>query len=189
MAFTKEQAVGFGITFETETPTQEEIEEKVSKRITELAGENSKLHNSISKTNSEIAEYKRKAQEKLTDDEKVANKIKELEEKNAEYEKRFARSNKVNDYLSIGYDKDLAEKIADAELEGKPTAELHKKHLLAREEALKKEFMEKNPKAKQGDPDDFKDVTPEKYKKMTYTEKIALKEKNPTLYEQLHSKK
>ena len=44
MAFTKEQAVGFGITFDTETPTQEEIDEKVSKRITELAGENSKLH-------------------------------------------------------------------------------------------------------------------------------------------------
>lgn len=186
---TLEKAKELGITFESDNPTQEEIDEKVANRLTELTGENSKLKTSISKVNSENAEYKRKAQEKLTDDEKIAQHQKELEEKLAGYEKQFAKSNKVNDYLSIGYDKKLAEEIADAELEGKPTAELHKKHLQAREEALKKEWMEKNPKAKQGDPNADKDITPEKFAKMTYSEKIALKEKNPTLYEQLHSKK
>lgn len=185
---TLDKAKELGITFDTDTPTQEEIDEKVANRLAELTGENSKLKTSISKVNSENAEYKRKAQEKLTDDEKIAQHQKELEDKIAGYEKQFARTNKVNDYLSIGIDKKLAEEIADAELEGKPTGELFKKHIQAREEAVRKELMEKNPKAKQGNIDDDKDITKEKFAKMTYSEKIALKEKNPTLYEQLHKK-
>ena len=185
---TLEKAKELGITFDTDNPTAEEIDEKVAKRLTELTGENSKNKDIISKRNSEIAEYKRKEQEKLSEEEKRSIHEKELEDKIAGYEKQFAKTNKVNDYLSIGYDKKLAEEIADAELEGKPTAELHKKHILSREEALKKEWMEKNPKPKQGDPDADKDITPEKFNKMTYSEKLALKEKNPTLYEQLHKK-
>ena len=118
---TLEKAKELGITFESENPTQEEIDEKVASRLAELTGENSKLHSTISKVNSENAEYKRKAQAQLTDAEKTAQHQKELEEKIAGYEKQFARSNKVNDYLSVGYSKELAEEIADAELEGKPT--------------------------------------------------------------------
>lgn len=182
---TKEQAVALGITFETDTPTQEEIDEKISKRLTELTGENSKYKSAISKVNSENAEYKRKEQERLTDDEKKAQHQKELEDRVAEYEKRFARSNKVNDYIGIGYDKALAEEIADAELEGKPTAELHQKHLKAREEAIKKELMKENPSIKQGEPKP-KVVTKEEYEKMSYSQKMELKEKNPDLFEKFH---
>lgn len=189
MAFTKEQAVGFGITFDTDTPTQEEIDEKVSKRLTELAGENSKLHSTISKVNSENAEYKRKANEKLTAEEQQNARIKELEESNAKWEKQFAKSNKVNDYLGIGYPKDLAEQIADAEIEGKPTAALHQKFVQAREEALKKELMVKNPAPKVNGDDDFSDLTKEKFDKLPYSEKLKLQEKNPTLFEKYRSKK
>ncbi|MBO4541653.1 MAG: hypothetical protein J5725_00575 [Bacteroidales bacterium] len=185
---TKEKAVELGITFDTETPTQEEIDEKVARRLTELTGENSKNKDIISKRNSEIAEYKRKEQEKLTADEKRALHEKELEEKLAGYEKQFAKTSKVNDYLSVGYDKELAEEIAEAELSGKSTAELHKKHILAREEAIRKELMEKNPKPKQNDPNLKKDLTTDDFKKMGYTEKLKLKEENPALYEQLSKK-
>ena len=185
---TKEKAVELGITFETDNPTQEEIDEKVSNRLTELTGENSRLHTSISKVNSENAEYKRKAQEKLTEDEKVQLHIKELEESNAKYEKQFARTNKVNDYLAIGVSKDLAEKIADAELEGKPTGSLWAEHSKAREEAIKKELMQNNPNPKQADPG-AKDPTADEYKKMTYSQKMKLKESNPTLFEKYSNTK
>lgn len=184
---TLEKAKELGITFDTETPTQEEIDEKVANRVAELTGENSKLHSTISKVNSENAEFKRKAQESLSAEEKTNLRIKELEESNAKWEKQFARSNKVNDYLGIGVSKELAEKIADAELEGKPTGSLWKEHAIAREEAIKKELMEKNPDPKQSDPKG-KDPTQEEYNKMTYSQKMALKESNPTLFEKYSHK-
>ena len=185
---TLEKAKSLGITFDSENPTQEEIDSKVESRLAELTGENSKQKELISKRNSEIADYKRKEQEKLSEDEKTKLHYEQLEKENADYRKQFAKSNKVNDYLSIGYSKELAEKIADAELEGKPTAALHQEHLKAREEAIKKELMVNNPKPAQGDPNAGKDLTKEQFAKLPYSKKIELKEKNPTLYEQLSKK-
>lgn len=184
---TLEKAKELGITFDTETPTQEEIDEKVANRVAELTGENSKLHNTISKVNSENADYKRKEKEKMTEEEKTTARIKELEEKTASYEKQFAKTSKVNDYLSIGVSKELAEKIADAELEGKPTGAFWKEHAQAREEAIKKELMAQNPAPKQGEPKG-KEPTLEEYNKMTYSQKLALQESNPTLFEKYSHK-
>lgn len=184
---TLEKAKELGITFESENPTQEEIDEKILKRVAELTGENSKQKTLISQRNSEIAEYKRKEQEKLTEDEKIKLHYEQLEKENADFKKQFAKTNKVNDYLSIGYSKELAEEIADAELSGKPTAALHQKHLQAREEAIKKELMVNNPDPRQTNKSS-KTITKEDYAKMPYSERLKLKESNPTLYEQLSKK-
>ena len=185
MAFTKEKAIELGCSFETDTPTQEEIDAKVESRLTELTGENSKLKNTISKVNSENADYKRKAQEKLSEEEKTNLRIKELEESNAKWEKQFAKSNKVADYVSIGYSKELAEKIADAELEGKPTASFHQEFIKAKEESIRKEIMAGNPQPKVNDPK-AKTLTEEDYKKLSYSQKLELKEKNPDLFDKFH---
>lgn len=184
---TKEQLQALGISTDKETLTQEEIDELVSKRVAELTGENSKQKSLISQRNSEIADYKRKEQEKLSEDEKAKLHLEELEKRVADYERQSAKSNKVNDYLSIGYPKELAEEIADAELSGKSTAALHQKYLQAREEAIKKELMISNPNPKQTNPTP-KSISQEDFKKMGYSEKLALKENDPTLYEKLSKK-
>lgn len=178
---TKEQLQALGIATESDTLTQEEIDNLLSKRVSELTAENSKNKDLISKRNSEIAEFKRKEQEKLSEDEKIKLHYEELEKENANYKRSIAQSQKVADYLSLGYSKELAEKVASAELDGTSTIELHREFLKAREEVLKAEIMKNNPIPKQGDP---KPISTKDINKMGYAELLKLKNENPTRYEE-----
>lgn len=174
-----------GITLEDgkDTYTDDEALDLISKSHNDLRNEANKNKDLLSKRNSEIAEYKRKEQEKLSDEEKTRLHYEELEKNYASLQKKVAKNDKVTEYMGIGYPKDLAEKIADAELEGKSTVELHKQFITSREETLKAEFLKNPPKAKTTDNTDT--VTREQYLKMTYSQKMELKEKNPELFEQV----
>ena len=180
---TKEQLEKLGIKTDKENLTQEEIDALVEQRVAELTGENTKQKSLISQRNGEIAEYKRKEQERLTDDEKKALLEKEKDDKIAKYEKQIAKSSKVAEYMGIGYPKELAEKIADAELDGKSTAQYHAEFVKSREEAVKAENMRKNPNPSGGG--DEKTVTLDQFKKMKPSELFDFQEKHPQEYEQL----
>lgn len=182
---TLEEAKKLGFTFESENPTQEEIDAKVLKRITELTGENSKLKTSISKVNSENAEYKRKEQEKLSEDEKAKLHLTELEDKVASYEKQIAKTNKVNEYMGIGYPKELAEKVAEAEIEGKSSVKYHAEFAKSQVEAEKAKLMQENPNPSgHGNSDE---MTLEKFKKLKPSELADFAEKHPTEFENFAS--
>lgn len=180
---TKEQLEKLGIKVEKTDLTQEEIDALVEKRVAELTGENSKLHTSISKVNSENAEYKRKEQERLSDDEKKALKEQEMAEKIASYEKQIAKTSKVNEYLAIGYPKELAEKVADAEIEGKSSAKYHAEFVKSQVETTKAELMKKNPNPDGAGNDDT--MTLDKFKKLTPSQLADFAEKHPTEFENL----
>ena len=183
---TKEQALELGLSFDSEEPTQEEIDTAVMGRLAELKAENSKQKDLISKRNGEIADYKRKEQDKLSEDEKIKLHYEELEKENASYKRTIAKAKKVNEYLGVGYPKDLAEKIAEDELDGKSTVQYHSQFMKMREETLKAELMKGNPKPIQSDPSIT--LTKDGFKKMSYSEKLKLKNEQPEVYAKLSQK-
>ena len=67
---TKEQLAKLGINFEGETITDEELEKILTEKFNSLNGDIKKHKDLLTARNSEIAEFKRKEQEKLSDDEK-----------------------------------------------------------------------------------------------------------------------
>ena len=181
MAITKEQLKKLGIEVEKDDLTQDEIDELFVKRVGELTAENSKLHTSISKVNSENAEYKRKEQDRLSEEQKKELHEKEMVEKIAKYEKQIAKTSKVAEYMEIGYPKELAEKVADAELEGKPTAKLHAEFVKSREETIKAELMKDNPTPKGAGGSE--QMTLEGFKKLTPTQLAEFAETHPVEFE------
>lgn len=182
---TKEQLKKLGISVEKDDLTQEEIDALVEKRVAELTGENSKLHNSISKTNSEIAEYKRKEQEKLSEEEKRQLHEQELETKIAGYERQIARQNKINEYLGIGYPKELAEKVADCEIDGKSSVKYHAEFVKSQIETAKAEQMKNNPNPNGAGSSDT--MTLDKFKKLKPSELAKFAEEHPTEFDNLAS--
>lgn len=174
-----------GITLEEgkDTYTDDEAFELINKSHSDLRSELGKNKDLLSKRNSEIAEYKRKEQDKMTEDEKSKLHIEELEKEVAGYRREISKNKKVNEYMGIGYPKELAEKIADAEIEGKSTVELHKQFITSREETIKAELLKNPPKPNTNDGDTT--VTREQYQKMTYSQRMELKDKNPELFEQV----
>lgn len=180
---TKEMLKELGITTDKEELTPEEIDALVKQRVAELTGENTKQKSLISQRNGEIAEYKRKEQERLTDDEKKALLEKEKDDKIAKYEKIIAKNGKVAEYMGIGYPKELAEKVAEAEIEGKSTAQFHAEFVKSREETIKAELMKNNPTPNGAG--DNAPTTLEAFKKMKPSELMDFAEKHPQEYEQL----
>lgn len=179
---TKEQLEKLGITVENfDELTQEKIDELVAKRVAELAGENSKQKTIISQRNGEIAEYKRKEQDRLTEDEKKALHEKEMVEKIASYEKQIAKTSKVAEYMGIGYPKELAEKVAEAEIEGKSSAKYHQEFAQSQVEATKAELMRNNPNPDGGGSGDA--MTIEKFKTLKPSELAKFAEEHPTEFE------
>ena len=174
-----------GITLEEgkETYTDDEALELISKDFSSIKSDRDKTKNLLSQRNSEIAEFKRKEQDKLSEEEKTRLHYEELEKNYASLQKTVAKSTRASEYMGIGYPKELAEKIADAELEGKPTAEFHKQFITSREESIRAELLKNPPKVTTTDKGDT--VTREDYKKMTYSQRMELKDKNPELFEQV----
>ena len=185
--FTKEQLKKLGIQVEEDKEyTDEEAFALIEKNANDMRGDLNKHKDLLSKRNSEIAEFKRKEQDKLSEEEKTRLHYEELEKENASYKKTIAKSQKVNEYMGIGYPKELAEKIADAELEGKSAVELHKQFMTSREESLKAELLKNSP-----DPSNNKQtqtVTKEDVIKGGYEAMMKLKEENPTQYQEFFGK-
>lgn len=177
---TKEQLAKFGIVIEKDEITDEEANALIEQKFNSLNGEVKKHKDLLSTRNSEIAEYKRKEQEKLSEEEKTKLHYQELEQENANLKRDSALSKKVKDYIALGYSEELATKVANAELDGKSTTEYHKQFIQARDESIKAELLKQGSKpSTNGDP---KPATIEDMKKMTYTELLNVKETNPELY-------
>lgn len=153
---TKEQIEKLGITY-VDGMTDEDVIAKINENKTALeskandAESKAKSYKStIDKYSSEIAEYKKKEAEKLTDEEKREAHLKEVEENLVKANRKIAENEKVSTYLAIGYPKELAEKVANAELEGKDASKFHQEFIKIREQAIEAELMKKNPNLKGG---------------------------------------
>ena len=179
---TKEQLAKLGITIEGETITDEEANKLIEAKFTSLNGDLKKHKDLLSTRNSEIAEYKRKEQEKLSEEEKQQLHYQEMEKEIATLKRKDNLNTKINDLMSIGYDKELATKYANAELDGKSTIEFQKTFMDSQLEAQKQELLKvgKNPVV--NNPNEVK--SKEDIIKGGYAEMAKLQQENPALYEQ-----
>lgn len=185
---TKEQLAKLGITIEGESATDEEVEKLLTEKFNSLNGDVKKHKDLLSARNSEIAEYKRKEQEKLTEEEKTKLHYEEMEKEIASLKRKDSLNTKINDLMSLGYDKDLATKYANAELDGKSTIEFQKQFMEAKLEAQKKELLNNTPNPKLNNPDGSV-KTKEDFDKLGYEGQVKLYNEHPEIYKQFAEQK
>lgn len=136
--------------YEGMTPEQK-IAALLGHEIDDFAAENERLKNSVSKANSEAANYKKKYNELLDDDEKAKlardEEHQKLLDRVAEMEKKETISKHKASYLAMGYSEELANKAANALVEGKmdEVFAVQKEHLTAHDTALKADLLKGTP--------------------------------------------
>ena len=144
-----------------------------------------KLKNTVSKANSEAAEFKRKLRDTLSDSEQKAqqeaDRVAKLE---ADYAKLLHESTVTQrkaDFLALGYDEKLAAETAEALVNGDFTTVFTNqgKHQANLEKKIKVDVLKETPKPVGGNSGGI-DCT-----KLTLTEKAKRKLENPTLFNEL----
>lgn len=186
---TKEQLAKLGITIEEDSVDEAKAIELIEKKHNELSSANSKLKKRTDELTSEIAEKKRLELEKLSEEEKTKLHYEEMEKEIASLKRKDSLNTKVNDLMSIGYDKELATKYANAELDGKSTIEYQKAFMNSKLEAQKQELLKGTTPPKVDSGDEKGKFTKENFKKglISMSEMNELKESNPTLYKEIIS--
>ena len=144
-----------------------------------------KLKNTVSKANSEAAEFKRKLRETLSDSEQKAqqeaDRVAKLE---ADYAKLLHESTVTQrkaDFLALGYEEKLAAETAEALVNGDFTTVFANqgRHQANLEKKIKADVLKETPKPTGGNSGGI-DFT-----KLTLTEKAKMKLENPTLFNEL----
>lgn len=183
MAFTKEQLAKLGITITEESVEDAKAFELIEEHNRQLVADKDKFKNANDKLSKENADYKRQAQEKLSEDEKRKIAEEEKDKKITELQKQVDFNKKVSELVDIGYPKDLAEKYANRELEGKSTAEIQKQFVESKLEAQKQDLLKgtSNPALGGTDPTKY---TRENFLKgnISMEEMNKLKETDPATY-------
>lgn len=142
------------------------------------------------KVASELARIKRDQKEKMTLDQQKELELKERDAKIAELEKEITKSTLKSGLSTSGLDLKHVESITHAILEGdtdniikslnKALEEIDSKH----KQELESVKLELTPRPASGANGDGreKEITKEDFDKMSYLEKVELKEKKPELY-------
>lgn len=153
--------------------------------IPDYAAELERHKRATDKATHEAAEYKRKYNEKLTEEERkaeeAATREREMQERLAEYEKRDKLSSLSKKYIAMGYDETIANENAEAYLNGDmdKVFENHKKFMENRDKALKAQLLKQRGSDPQDGNPDGGSMTKEKFLKMSYQEQMKYKEENP----------
>lgn len=136
--------------YENLTP-EEKLKALEELELEEQKPQDNKLKDALNKASAEAAEYKRKYNATLSEQEREKiereEKEKALEEKIKELEFEKNLSTVKAQFLNLGYDNDLADETAKAYLEGNTqTVFANQKKFLEQKEAnLRKEIMQKTP--------------------------------------------
>ena len=98
------------------------IEKAVNAKEKQAEQDLTKIKNAFNKASSEVAEYKHKLQEHLSDEEKKSSEqadlLKQLQEENAAFKRQSAIAENRAKFISFGYAEDLAQKTAEALFDG-----------------------------------------------------------------------
>ena len=173
--------------YETMTP-EEKLAALESFEYEDNAGELERLKSTVSKANSEAAEWKRKHNALLNDDEKKRQEDAEKLEK-AMQELEVLRSEKtISEYtaqfLAIGYEEKLAKSTAEALHKGDMATVFKNQAAFVadREKAMKAELLKSTPVPPAG----IGEKTPskEEFKKMSLLEKAKFATENPDIYKE-----
>ena len=156
----------------------------------DLKPELEKYKNAVSKANSEAAEWKRKHNAFLSEEEQrkatEAEELTSLREKIAELEQRETIANHKAQYIALGYDVALAEESAKATAEGNFTRviEIQKKFLEAHDKSLKAELLKKTPTPPAGQ--GTTTMTKEELKGMSAQERLQYSIDHPEEYKKIY---
>ena len=143
-----------GMTLEEVTAALKGIE------LPDQSSEIERLKNSLTKSNSEAAEWKRKFQGTQDEAAKKADEAVENAKKMQEELESLRRTNKISDlkatYIEMGYSKENAKAIAEALADGKTedVLKIQKKHQEAYAEQLKKDLLKGTARPGGSDGDD-----------------------------------
>lgn len=165
----------------------------------EIESDTSEIENyrkMISKANTEAAEWKRKHNALLSEEEKAKAEAEEERQRKAE---EFAEMQKrLNDleaektvtlyqtkFVSLGYNAELASATAKALSEGKMNEVFANmaQHLDTKEKELRASILKDTPTPSTGGTTD--EITKDDFVKMGYAEKVKLFNENPELYNEL----
>lgn len=150
-----------------------------------------KYKNAASKANSEAAEWRRKHNALLTEDEqkKQANdeELNTLRQKVADMEKKELITGHKTKFLSMGYDEALADATAKAMVDGDTEVVFtnHKKFLEAHDKSIRAELLGDTPKPPPGG--ESKGMTIENFRKLSPQERYEFSVNNPEEYKTLYN--
>jgi len=150
---TKEYLAKLGIVIDKDEVPDEEGHRLIEMHVAKMTGDYKKLKELDDAHSSEIAEYKRKERERMTDDEKQKLEMEELKKQNADTLKQLAIRDKVSVLVELGYDRETALKYATDEVEGKDTIQYQKDFMAKREAEIKAKVLKeagKDPTLGQG---------------------------------------
>ena len=144
----------------------------------------------LEKANSEAAGYKKQLRERMSEEEaakaKAAEELASAMEELEHYRAKDAINEYTTQFMSIGYNAELAKSTAQAIQKGDMAAMFknHAKFVEDQKKALKAELLKDTPAPPAGDP--TKVVNKEAFSKMTLLEKQQFAKENPEQYKELY---
>lgn len=175
--------------YENMTP-EEKLEALESFEYEDNSAELERYKSAVTKANSEAADWKKKHNALLSDEEqRNASRDEELNAVRSELEELKREklvSGYKNSYLTMGYDEALADSTAKALAEGNMEAVFanQKKFLETQKKAIKKEILGDTPTPPAGEGGDT--MTLDKLKKMTQSERYEYSTSHPEEYKKLY---
>lgn len=152
----------------------------------DLSGEVERYKNAVSKASADAADWKRKYNEKLTDEERKAQEAGQKDELIAELQRKIAISEHTAKYIALGYDAALAAQTAEAMADGKLDIVFanQQKHLQAYEAKVKADLIKgtSKPTGEGGS----KTVTREDVSKMSTADRLKFYQEHPEEYKKLY---
>ena len=156
----------------------------------DMSAEVDRLKTANSKLSSENADWKRKHREALSEEERkaqeMADRFKELEERNALLERESGLAKHRAKFLSMGYDETLATEAATAMVDG-DTEKLfsyQQKHQEALERKIRAEALKGTPKpvpTKENAP-----ITREQVSRMSMSDRLKFYNEHPEEYKEIY---
>lgn len=155
------------------------------------AADAEKYRNQASKANSEVAEWKRKHNALLSEDERQkqanAEELETLRNQVAEMQKEKTIAGHKARFLALGYAESLAEETASVLVNGEAEKvfQNQKKFLEAHDKAFEADLLKGTPRPQAGSVGDNA-VTLEDFRKMSVQERYSFSEQHPEEYKNLY---
>lgn len=142
------------------------------------------------KTSSELANYKKKYQETLSEEERNKairdEEIQKMQEELDSLKKDKALSDSTAQFLSLGYEESLAKQTAQAFVDGDMAKvfQYQKQHQESIEKKIKTDLMKGTPQPNVGN--EGQKMTKEDLRKMSPSERLAFSQENPDVYKAIY---
>lgn len=159
--------------------------------LQELMVELAKVKRAQEKAASEAAEYKKKWKDSLSEQEKASMEKAEAQAKRDEefesMKKTIAIHDLTENFMDLGYDKALAKKAAQAQVDGDTAAllEIQKQFQEQQQKKWETDFLASRPDINVGGGDNAHTYTKEQFEQMNMIERTKLKRENEAEYQRL----